>query len=61
VFHNHPSGDASPSREDFELTGRLADAGRNLGVDLVDHMILADASYFSMRDARKFRELGGPL
>lgn len=39
IGHNHPSGDASPSAEDLEVTKRLADAGRILGVMLLDHVV----------------------
>jgi DNA repair protein RadC len=47
VFHNHPSGDPSPSDEDREVTARLRAAAALFGVELVDHMILADARYYS--------------
>jgi len=52
VFHNHPSGDPSPSPDDVELTRRLAAAGALIGIDLVDHIVLGDARYCS------FKELG---
>jgi len=42
VAHNHPSGDPGPSAEDLSLTRRLKEAGRLLGVDLVDHLIIGD-------------------
>jgi DNA repair protein RadC len=51
VFHNHPSGDPAPTADDVKLTRRLTDAGRVLGIDLVDHMILADGRYCSLRAA----------
>jgi DNA repair protein RadC len=51
VFHNHPSGDPTPSRDDVALTARLRTAGAVVGIDLVDHLILADAHYYSMREA----------
>jgi len=51
VFHNHPSGDPTPSRDDLALTARLRTAGAIVGVDLVDHVILADSRYSSMREA----------
>lgn len=51
VFHNHPSGDPSASADDVHLTRRLAEAGRILGIDLIDHLILADARYYSFREA----------
>ena len=54
VFHNHPSGDPMPTRSDIDLTRRLADAGRIVGIDLVDHMILADGVYRSMKKAELF-------
>lgn len=53
VFHNHPSGDASPSVEDLLLTRRLVAAGELVGIDLVDHLILADNSYWSFRESGK--------
>ena len=49
VFHNHPSGDATPSKDDVDLTRRLASAGDLLGVHLVDHLVLADSTYCSLR------------
>jgi DNA repair protein RadC len=39
IGHNHPSGDPTPSAEDLEVTKRLAEAGRILGVDLLDHVV----------------------
>ena len=50
VFHNHPSGDPSPSPEDVAMTHRLASAGKILGVELLDHVIIGDARYFSMKE-----------
>ena len=50
VFHNHPSGDPSPSPDDVELTRRLAAAGVLMGIDLVDHIILGDARYCSFKE-----------
>lgn len=49
LFHNHPSGDPAPSRADVKLTLRLAQAGQVIGVPVLDHLILADAGYFSFR------------
>jgi DNA repair protein RadC len=51
VFHNHPSGDPTPSPEDVELTKRLAAAGVLMGIDLVDHVILGDVQYCSFRES----------
>jgi DNA repair protein RadC len=50
AFHNHPSGDPSPSPDDVELTRRLVAAGVLMGVDLVDHVILGDARYSSFKE-----------
>jgi DNA repair protein RadC len=52
AFHNHPSGDATPSKDDIALTERLRDAGEVVGVELIDHLILADVEYCSMRESR---------
>jgi DNA repair protein RadC len=49
LFHNHPSGDATPSADDYSLTRRLVTAGGLMGIDVVDHLILADNQYCSMR------------
>jgi DNA repair protein RadC len=50
LFHNHPSGDPEPSREDRRLTERLIAAGVVMGIDVLDHIILGDARYFSFRE-----------
>jgi len=50
AFHNHPSGDPSPSPDDVELTRRLAAAGTLMGIDLVDHIILGDVRYCSFKE-----------
>lgn len=51
VFHNHPSGDPTPSESDKLVTRRLAQAGELMGMDLMDHIILADSSAYSFRRA----------
>lgn len=48
LFHNHPSGDPTPSHEDLVLTTRMVNAGDIMGIDVVDHLILADQRYFSL-------------
>ena len=52
VFHNHPSGDPEPSTDDVELTRRLIAAGVLMGIDVLDHVILANARYCSMKEER---------
>jgi DNA repair protein RadC len=50
LFHNHPSGDPLPSPDDLELTQRMMKAGELMGILVVDHIILGDTSYCSLRD-----------
>ena len=51
VFHNHPSGDPTPSADDVALTSRLVAAGDVMGIDVVDHIILGAGCWYSFRDA----------
>jgi DNA repair protein RadC len=51
LVHNHPSGDPSPSPEDVQLTERLVEAGRILGIRVVDHVIVALGGYASLMEA----------
>ncbi len=51
LFHNHPSGDPTPSREDCDLTRRLVAAGELMGIDVLDHVILADMRFVSLRES----------
>jgi DNA repair protein RadC len=50
LFHNHPSGDPMPSRDDVELTRRLAAAGELMGIGVVDHLVLTDTRYCSFKE-----------
>jgi DNA repair protein RadC len=50
LVHNHPSGDPSPSSEDRLLTIRMAEAGRLLGIKVLDHVIVGAGRYYSFRD-----------
>jgi DNA repair protein RadC len=54
LFHNHPSGDPKPSADDVELTRRLAAVGILMGIDVVDHVILADVRYYSFKEEGTF-------
>jgi DNA repair protein RadC len=54
LFHNHPSGDPEPSDDDYTLTRRLVAAGVLMGIDVVDHIILGDVRYCSLREKGKF-------
>lgn len=51
VMHNHPSGDPSPSGEDIRLTRRLSEVGDLLEIPLLDHIIVGDRCYYSMKEA----------
>ncbi len=51
VAHNHPSGDPTPSREDIEITKKLMEAGKIIGIDVLDHVIIGDGRHFSMKEA----------
>jgi DNA repair protein RadC len=48
-IHNHPSGDPEPSEEDIKLTRRLVEAGTILGIEVLDHIIVCDSEYLSMK------------
>ena len=52
--HNHPSGDVTPSREDIELTRRMVQAGEIMGIEVVDHLIVASDKFLSMKEANVF-------
>ena len=52
LFHNHPSGDPTPSRDDLVLTTRMVRAGEVMGIDVLDHLILAEQRYFSLVESR---------
>lgn len=54
ICHNHPSGQPEPSPEDIEVTKRLAEAGRIMGIELIDHLIVGDGRYVSLKDKGYF-------
>lgn len=54
VAHNHPSGDPEPSSEDKEVTRRLLEVGRLVGVPLLDHVVLGHGSWVSLRESMGF-------
>lgn len=47
LFHNHPSGDPSPSREDIEFTERMVEMGKKLNIEIIDHIIIGSSSWYS--------------
>ncbi|MCP5058288.1 MAG: JAB domain-containing protein [bacterium] len=56
AVHNHPSGDPTPSPEDRQVTLRLIQAGKLLGVPLLDHVVVAERGFASLREAGAFEE-----
>ena len=49
-LHNHPSGDPAPSREDIEVTKRLNECGKLIGIELLDHLIIGDQKFVSLKE-----------
>ena len=50
AFHNHPSGETTPSQQDIQLTNRLYQAGELLGIKLLDHLIIGDGRFTSLKE-----------
>lgn len=55
LVHNHPSGDPAPSTEDREATRRLRAAGGIVGIEVLDHVIIGDGSFYSFREEADWR------
>ena len=49
-FHNHPSGDPEPSKKDIEITKLLVEAGKIMGIEILDHIIVGDGGYVSLKE-----------
>jgi DNA repair protein RadC len=49
LAHNHPSGECEPSREDISLTKRLVEVGELVGIHVLDHLIIGDGGYASLK------------
>ncbi|MGM0501048.1 MAG: RadC family protein [Bacillota bacterium] len=54
LAHNHPSGDLTPSQEDIKLTKRLVKTGNIVGIDVLDHLIIANKNYNSLKENNLF-------
>ena len=54
LIHNHPSGDPNPSEEDVEITKQLIESGNILEIEVLDHIIIGDKKYFSLREKGYF-------
>ncbi len=53
LVHNHPSGNPKPSDDDFKVTKRVKDAGKIMGIELLDHVIVASGGYYSFAQENK--------
>lgn len=53
AVHNHPSGDPAPSAQDAALTRQLVEAGKMLGIELLDHIVIARGGFVSMKDRKR--------
>jgi DNA repair protein RadC len=51
LVHNHPTGDPAPSREDVEFTRRFAKCGELVGIPLLDHVVIGEGSYHSLKES----------
>ena len=49
-FHNHPSGDTEPTQDDIEATKRLIEAGKIMGIEVLDHIVVGDDGYVSLKE-----------
>ena len=54
LCHNHPSGELTPSKEDIDITKKLNDAGELMGIKVLDHIIVSDRGYKSLKDDNLF-------
>jgi len=50
IFHNHPSGDPAPSKDDIAITKRLEEVGKIIGIKLLDHLIIGDERFTSLKE-----------
>jgi DNA repair protein RadC len=55
LMHNHPSGDPMPSNEDIKVTERLVEAGKLIGVDVLDHLVIGRGRYTSLKETGRMR------
>ena len=56
IAHNHPSGDVTPSNSDRSTTKRIMEAGEIIGIDLIDHFIIAEDKYYSIKEGKTYYE-----
>jgi len=51
LCHNHPSGSLKPSKSDLNLTKKIQEAGKNLDIKILDHLLITEKAYFSFNDS----------
>ncbi len=54
LIHNHPSGNPEPSKEDLDITKRIAQSGKVIGIEMLDHIIIGDGEFLSMKEKDLF-------
>ena len=54
LVHNHPSGDPSPSADDLSITKKLVQTGKIIGIEVMDHIIIAGDKYLSFKEKSLF-------
>ncbi|MDD2485315.1 MAG: DNA repair protein RadC [bacterium] len=59
LAHNHPSGDPQPSPEDINVTRQLKEAGSMVGITVLDHVVIGDGSYVSLKAQGMLKDIGG--
>ena len=55
MAHNHPSGNTDPSEEDLVITKRLVEAGKIMGIEIVDHIIVTNSDYLSFKEKKSYK------
>jgi DNA repair protein RadC len=60
IVHNHPSGDPAPSPDDIVLTRQLIEAGKMLGIDVLDHVVIGDRRFASLSSLGYFAAAAAP-
>jgi len=59
MFHNHPSGNIEPSAEDIQITKLLVDAGKLMGIPIIDHLVVSSEGHTSMMEKGLLNKFGG--
>lgn len=57
LVHNHPSGDSTPSKQDYELTSKIEQASKMLGVELLDHIVIGNMEYTSIKSLERNQKM----